>query len=244
MGRPYPPASLTALFLFTPLASSEFPSSYGRGNPLPIRRRSSRLASSSGVSKMTQPVAERAAVGARRWECYLCCIEVVEPPQNKFSRCASLPSLIGEPHFQRAVPWRGARPISSPLGIPIATPPRLYRPAREEIARGWVPTGAQGPLPWRRPRPVISSRPGSRIVFYGKFPTLTLSSRPGKDTVLAGKRCRPARERTSSYPGTHIVPSGNLYRLAGEKLSSRLGNARSFSLQTCLFFFARGSGTL
>ena len=110
----------------------------------------------------------------------------------------------------------------------IAMPPRLYRPAREEIARV---------ASLEAPRPaIISSGPGSRIAFYAKFPTVALSSHPGKDTVLARKRCRLAQERTSSYPGTYIVLSGNPYRLAGEKLSSRLGNTRGFSLQTCPFF--------
>lgn len=152
-----------------------------------------------------------------------------------------------------AVARRGARPISSssgnrgrqgspyrPVGKaklitrPIATPPRLYRSARGEIARVTANWGL-GAAPLEVTSPVISSCLGSRIVFYAKFPTLTLSSCPGKDIVLARKRCRPAQEQTSSYPGTHIVLSGNLYRLTGEKLSFRLGNTRSFPLQTCPF---------
>jgi hypothetical protein len=124
--------------------------------------------------------------------------------------------------------------------------PRLHAyivPPGKKLCVGGSQLGLRG-RSLEAPRPVISSCPGSHIVFYGKFPTLILSSHRGTDIVLARKRCRPARERTSSYPGTHIVSSGNLYRLAGEKLSFRLGNARSFSLQTCLFFSARGSGAL
>jgi hypothetical protein len=123
-----------------------------------------------------------------------------------------------------------------------ASTPISSRPGRNcaRVASNW----SLGAAPWKPPRPVISSCLGSRIVFYAKFPTPALSSCPGKDIVLARKRCRPARERTSSYPETHIVLSGDLYRLTGEKLSSRLGNARSFFLQTCPLFSARRSGTL
>jgi hypothetical protein len=123
-----------------------------------------------------------------------------------------------------------------------ASTPISSRPGR--YCAGDSQLGPRGRFPGSHLTPIISSRPGSCIVFYAKFPTLTLSSRPGKDTVLVRKRCRPAQERTSSCPATHIVLSGNLYRVTGEKLSSHLGNVCSFSLQTCPFFSARGSGTL
>jgi hypothetical protein len=161
------------------------------------------------------------------------------PPKSLFPRTEDI----------RASPG-GVRPISSssrnrgrqgslyhPVGKaklitqPIATTPRLYRPAREEIVARVAPN-------WRSPRLLISSCPGTNIVFYAKFPILTLSSCSGKDIVLVRKRCRPTRERISSPPGTNIVPSGNLYRFIGEKLPSCLGNTRSFPLQTCPFFCA------
>lgn len=84
--------------------------------------------------------------------------------------------------------------------------------------------------------PRLPSSSGRNTVLPGKYRASRISSFPGTFAVFAGKYCRPVRERTPSCGGRHIVPAGKLYRLVGEKLSSRLGNMRPFLLQKRVFY--------
>ena len=134
-----------------------------------------------------------------------------------------------------AVARRGARPISSssrnrgrqgspyrPVGKaklitrPIATPPRLYRPAREEIARGgsqlWNLGAAS--LEVTSPRNIVLPRKSHRLLCEISHPDLI---------VLPGKRYRPCEETLSSCPGTNIVLPGNEHRPTREPISSPRG---------------------
>jgi hypothetical protein len=94
------------------------------------------------------------------------------------------------------------------ITCPIAMPPRLYRPAREEIARV-------------APLEVTSAR--NNIVRPGKphRPLCEISYR--ELTVPPGKRYRPCEETLSSGPGTNIVLPRNLYRPLRETISSHWG---------------------
>ncbi len=83
--------------------------------------------------------------------------------------------------------------------------------------------------------PRIPSSSGRNTVLPGKYRASCISSFPGTFAVFGGKHCRPVREPTPSRGGRHIVPAGKLYRLTGEKLSSRLGNMRPFLLQRRIF---------
>jgi hypothetical protein len=94
------------------------------------------------------------------------------------------------------------------ITCPIAMPPRLYRPAREEIARV-------------ASLEVTSAR--NNIVRPGK-PHRFLCEIPYRDLIVPpGKRYRLCEETLSSCPGTNIVLPRNLYRPLREPISSHWG---------------------
>src|SRR5215211_7742162 len=106
-------------------------------------------------------------------------------------------------------------------------PARLYRPAWEEIiARVALNWGLEAAIELTSPRNIVPPGKPHRLLCGISHPAII---------VLPGKRYRPCEEALSSCPGTNIVLPRNEYRLFGEKLSSCSGNARRFSLQTCLF---------
>jgi hypothetical protein len=133
-----------------------------------------------------------------------------------------------------AVARRGARPISSssgnrgrqgspyrPVGKaklitrPIATPPRLYRSARGEIARvapNWSLGAAS--LEVTSPRNIVPPGKPHRLLCEISHPDLI---------VLPGKRYRPCEETLSSCPGTNIVLPRNPHRPLRESISSHRG---------------------
>jgi hypothetical protein len=133
-----------------------------------------------------------------------------------------------------AVARRGARPISSssgnrgrqgspyrPVGKaklitrPIATPPRLYRSARGEIARvapNWSLGAAS--LEVTSPHNIVPPGKPHRLLCEISHPDLI---------VLPGKRYRPCEETLSSCPGTNIVLPRNPHRPLRESISSHRG---------------------
>ena len=94
------------------------------------------------------------------------------------------------------------------ITCPIAMPPRLYRPAREEIARV-------------ASLEVTSAR--NNIVRPGKPHRLLCEISYCGLIVPPGKRYRPCEETLSSCPGTNIVLPRNLYRPLREPISSHWG---------------------
>jgi hypothetical protein len=114
------------------------------------------------------------------------------------------------------------------ITCPIATPPRLYRPAREEIAHGWLLTGSRG-------RSLEATSPRN-IVLPGKPHCLLCEiSYPGF-IVPPGKRYRPCEETLSSCTGTNIVLPGNPYRPLWELISSHRGKV-IVPLRKCTWLF-------
>jgi hypothetical protein len=102
------------------------------------------------------------------------------------------------------VPFGKAKLIT----CPNARPPRLYRPAREEIARvaSLEVTSARNNI----------VRPGKqhRLLCEISYPDLI---------VPPGKIYRPCEETWSSCPGMNIVLPRNLYRFLREPISSHWG---------------------
>ena len=94
------------------------------------------------------------------------------------------------------------------ITCPIAMRPRLYRPAREEIARV-------------ASLEVTSAR--NKIVRPGKPHCLLCDISYRNLIVPPGKRYRPCEETLSSCPGTNIVLLRNLYRPLREPISSHWG---------------------
>jgi hypothetical protein len=141
----------------------------------------------------------------------------VEEGVRTFSRTDDMRSLSGGVRGQ----YRPLRQIVAnkglhiiPLGdaklitCPIAMRPRLYRPAREDIARV-------------ASLEVTSAR--DNIVRPGK-PHRLLCEISYRDLIVPpGKRYRPCEETLSSCPGTNIVLPRNLYRPLREPISSPRG---------------------